>query len=153
MFMAIFSKAEPLTITFSSELGLKRLNKSSTYIPTILLHTTPGRNTQNNTQVTRFLLQPLKWYQKALQQRGEDESPGAVAPIEPCQSLITYKYEALLKWSWQDRNKCSEKTCHSATLFTMNSMCTTLGMNLSLHGKKLVNNCQRYGQVLAWPVC
>jgi hypothetical protein len=39
----------------------------------------------------------------------------------------------------------SEKTCHNAPLYTTNPTQTGLGLNLGLHGEKMVTNHQSYG--------
>ena len=39
----------------------------------------------------------------------------------------------------------SEKTCHSAPLYTTNPIQTGLGQNLDLHGEKMVTNHPSHG--------
>ena len=44
-----------------------------------------------------------------------------------------------------DKVTYSEKTCHSAFLSTTNPTQTDLGLNLGLHGGKMVTNQQSHG--------
>jgi len=52
MFMTTFINVGPLTIKFTNGMSLRRLNKPSTYIPTVFLCTIPERCKQHNTHVT-----------------------------------------------------------------------------------------------------
>jgi hypothetical protein len=48
---------------------------------------------------------------------------------------------------WQGKRKCSEKTCRSASLSTINATLLDPGSNLGLCGEKQTNNHQCYGTV------
>lgn len=57
-----------------------------------------------------------------------------------------------IKEHWRDDGdkvelKYKKETFANVTLSTMNSTRTALGLNLGLHGEKLVTNCLAYGML------